>query len=108
MCVLYEITFEKYAIHVKNKIIYLLFVFVCRLPYNASTIPYTLVKLLNNARYCRRCKTGCFSSYLRIFELAKILASEMVVTFDGPAEFVITENYYCSRHCAHLKSTNLM
>ncbi|XP_025989436.1 leucine-rich repeat protein 1 isoform X2 [Solenopsis invicta] len=70
-----------------------------RITYDASTIPYTLVEYLDEAKYCQYCSTACFDSYIKKFMYLTLSCIELKTSV-SQSHFKF-ECYFCSTVCAN-------
>ncbi|TGZ57352.1 leucine-rich repeat protein 1 [Temnothorax longispinosus] len=68
-----------------------------RITYDASTIPYTLVEYLDEAKCCYLCRTACFACYIRKLVRLPLLLVEIKTSVGTALKF---ESYFCSLPCA--------
>ncbi|XP_011881455.1 PREDICTED: leucine-rich repeat protein 1-like [Vollenhovia emeryi] len=73
-----------------------------RITYDASTIPYTLVEYLDEAKCCHLCRTACFDHCIRKFVHLPLLCVEIKMSMYTNIKF---ESYFCSLLCANNYST---
>ncbi|XP_077281852.1 leucine-rich repeat 47 [Temnothorax americanus] len=68
-----------------------------RITYDASTIPYTLVEYLDEAKCCYLCRTACFDCYIRKLVRLPLQLVELKTSVGTAFKF---ESYFCSLPCA--------
>lgn len=69
-----------------------------RITYDASLIPYTLVRYLDEGKYCFCCKNACFYFYSRLY--SDFRQHEYTVKMLCPSNRLIKyEYYFCSKKC---------
>ncbi|XP_017883672.1 leucine-rich repeat protein 1 [Ceratina calcarata] len=77
-----------------------------RCPYDASIIPYTLVKYLDNAKYCI-CGDACFQYYARKFVDFSLNAIASNIKSSGNATIPF-DCYFCSIRCTNPVNSRLI
>lgn len=76
-----------------------------RIMYDRSTIPYTLVEYLDEAKHCHLCKTACFDCYIRKFIRPPLSCNELKMSLGTAFKF---ESYFCSLLCANNAERNVL